>query len=411
MYPSSTSSSSQGSMGPNGGSSTGGLIRYGSAPSSLLATAADSVTNPSSREFSALGSSHNLHMGPTSSSSSRFFPSSETSSLTSESTCKTSNSNPREKGPNISSGLHRAFGFKQDNHQGSIIGGAGGAGMVSSSSSSTATTASPLVRHSSSPPGFLNHLTHACASNEDNDFLTGAQSYELVRLINTQFVIYHTLKFIVIIKCFPIARTHDISRLNSQLSFTHQETLSQISEETENVDNGLNAENEKRKSAHTYSNVSYGVGPWEDANTIMFSMGPTSKRAKNMSGDIVNLNSMETQFQFGMPQTMLDMSSMDKLLNIPQDSVPCKIRAKRGCATHPRSIAERERRTRISGKLKKLQDLVPNMDKQTSYADMLDLAVQHIKGLQNQVQRLHKELDNCTCGCRKPQDSCRGGKS
>lgn len=27
--------------------------------------------------------------------------------------------------------------------------------------------------------------------------------------------------------------------------------------------------------------------------------------------------------------------------NIPQDSVPCKIRAKRGCATHPRSIAER----------------------------------------------------------------------
>ncbi|XP_027119319.2 transcription factor bHLH128-like isoform X3 [Coffea arabica] len=379
MYPSSTSSSSQGSMGPNGGSSTGGLIRYGSAPSSLLATAADSVTNPSSREFSALGSSHNLHMGPTSSSSSRFFPSSETSSLTSESTCKTSNSNPREKGPNISSGLHRAFGFKQDNHQGSIIGGAGGAGMVSSSSSSTATTASPLVRHSSSPPGFLNHLTHACASNEDNGF--------------------------------PIARTHDISRLNSQLSFTHQETLSQISEETENVDNGLNAENEKRKSAHTYSNVSYGVGPWEDANTIMFSMGPTSKRAKNMSGDIVNLNSMETQFQFGMPQTMLDMSSMDKLLNIPQDSVPCKIRAKRGCATHPRSIAERERRTRISGKLKKLQDLVPNMDKQTSYADMLDLAVQHIKGLQNQVQRLHKELDNCTCGCRKPQDSCRGGKS
>lgn len=31
-------------------------------------------------------------------------------------------------------------------------------------------------------------------------------------------------------------------------------------------------------------------------------------------------------------------SAMEKLL---QDSVPCKIRAKRGCATHPRSIAER----------------------------------------------------------------------
>lgn len=29
---------------------------------------------------------------------------------------------------------------------------------------------------------------------------------------------------------------------------------------------------------------------------------------------------------------------IDKIL---EDSVPCKIRAKRGCATHPRSIAER----------------------------------------------------------------------
>lgn len=107
------------------------------------------------------------------------------------------------------------------------------------------------------------------------------------------------------------------------------------------------------------------------------------------------------QFQFSMSQVPIDMSTMDKLLHVPQDSVPCKTRAKRGCATHPRSIAERERRTRISGKLKKLQDLVPNMDKQTSYADMLDLAVQHIKSLQHQVENLNKEMENCTCGCKK----------
>jgi hypothetical protein len=31
---------------------------------------------------------------------------------------------------------------------------------------------------------------------------------------------------------------------------------------------------------------------------------------------------------------------MEKLL---EDSVPCRVRAKRGCATHPRSIAERVR--------------------------------------------------------------------
>ncbi|KAG5404650.1 hypothetical protein IGI04_010769 [Brassica rapa subsp. trilocularis] len=84
-----------------------------------------------------------------------------------------------------------------------------------------------------------------------------------------------------------------------------------------------------------------------------------------------------------MRQTSLEMES---LINIPEDSVPWKVRAKRGCATHPRSIAERERRTRISGKLKKLQELVPNMEKQTSYADMLDLAVEHIKGLQHHIE-------------------------
>ncbi|GAA0144716.1 hypothetical protein Leryth_027254 [Lithospermum erythrorhizon] len=102
-----------------------------------------------------------------------------------------------------------------------------------------------------------------------------------------------------------------------------------------------------------------------------------------------------------MPHTTLEMGTMDNFLNIPQDSVTCKIRAKRGFATHPRSIAERERRTRISGKLRKLQELVPNMDKQTSYSDMLDLAVEHIKTLQNEIQDLNKHLDNCTCGCKK----------
>lgn len=94
---------------------------------------------------------------------------------------------------------------------------------------------------------------------------------------------------------------------------------------------------------------------------------------------------------------------MDKYMQAQQqqDQVAFKVRAKRGCATHPRSIAERERRTRISEKLRKLQDLVPNMDKQTSTSDMLDLAVEHIKGLQSQLQAMKHEQDKCTC-CSKP---------
>ncbi|KAG0591562.1 hypothetical protein KC19_1G183700 [Ceratodon purpureus] len=69
-------------------------------------------------------------------------------------------------------------------------------------------------------------------------------------------------------------------------------------------------------------------------------------------------------------------------------TVPCKTRASRGFATHPRSIAERVRRTKISERMKKLQDLVPNMDRQTNTADMLDEAVEYVKQLQLQVQEL-----------------------
>ncbi|KAF5456901.1 hypothetical protein F2P56_026323 [Juglans regia] len=75
--------------------------------------------------------------------------------------------------------------------------------------------------------------------------------------------------------------------------------------------------------------------------------------------------------------------------NLLEDSVPCRVRAKRGCATHPRSIAERVRRTRISDRIRKLQELVPNMDKQINTADMLEEAVEYVKFLQKQIQNAY----------------------
>ncbi|KAK7390702.1 hypothetical protein VNO78_18717 [Psophocarpus tetragonolobus] len=189
------------------------------------------------------------------------------------------------------------------------------------------------------------------------------------------------------------------SRLKSQLSFTGHCGENSNSNSNSNSNNGNGNGNVvvgdpmgMNMGMSMGMGMGMGMEGWD--NSIAFSAAPT-KRSKNSNDpDIVHcLNALESQFS--LPH------EIDKLLHIPQDSVPCKIRAKRGCATHPRSIAERERRTRISGKLKKLQDLVPNMDKQTSYADMLDLAVQHIKGLQTQVQKLHKELENCTCGCKQ----------
>ncbi|MCD7463333.1 hypothetical protein HAX54_050361 [Datura stramonium] len=123
-------------------------------------------------------------------------------------------------------------------------------------------------------------------------------------------------------------------------------------------------------------------------------------------GQFSNVNASENQSSEGrvrpptllshlsLPQTSTELSAMEKLL---QDSVPCKVRAKRGCATHPRSIAERVRRTRISERMRKLQELVPNMDKQTNTADMLDFAADYIKELETQVKALSETRSKCTC--------------
>ncbi|KAL1191148.1 Transcription factor [Cardamine amara subsp. amara] len=188
------------------------------------------------------------------------------------------------------------------------------------------------------------------------------------------------------------------SRLKPELRFSggsssHQEhnSLPRISE----AEAAAAAMNGVASSSMSFGNDHHNN--WDSSSSqISFSIDQPGKRSKNS-----DFFTLETQFS--MPQTTLEMAKMENMMNnIPEDSVPCRVRAKRGFATHPRSIAERERRTRISGKLKKLQELVPNMDKQTSYADMLDLAVEHIKGLQHQVESLEKGMERCTCGaCKK----------
>ncbi|KAJ8774364.1 hypothetical protein K2173_011613 [Erythroxylum novogranatense] len=329
MYPPSSSSSP---TAPKAAAQPSGLTRYGSAPGAFLSTVVDSVVG-ADREFSVLGPPSTSIVGHA-----QYF-SADSSSLTSDSSCKVNSSNDPK------TGLQRSYGLNEIAH-----------------------CAGSLVRQKSSPAGFLSQ--HAASENAGFSITRGTGGHNSHNGCNG----------------------HTVSRLKSQLSFTGQESLSQISEVSENGIEGISCENGHQSSTH------FGIESWDNATSIVFSAPPT-KRAKNMDGDIYNcFNPLETQFS--LPQTTLEMAAVEKLLHIPEDSVPCKVRAKRGCATHPRSIAERERRTRISGKLKKLQELVPNMDKQTSYADMLDLAAQHIKGLQNEVKKLHKELDGCTCGCK-----------
>ncbi|XP_044498040.1 transcription factor bHLH128 [Mangifera indica] len=345
MYPPSSSSSSSSSMtcssaqnhkplGPTN------LTRYVSAPGSLLTSAVDSI----------IGSHQPQHqpslVPPPHYFSSPHDSSSSCSSFTADSTCKVNSSNDPK---HSKTGLQRSYGLNEIAH-------------------------CSLLRQRSSPAGFLTSLTA-----ENGGFSVTRESGTYMSQGGSNGGL-------------------GVSRLKSQLSFNRQDSLSQISEISENGIDGVSSGNRQQNRAHSYATTSFGLDSWDNGNSIVFS-APPSKRTKTMDGDIFNcFNGLETQFS--LPQTSLEMATVEKLLQIPEDSVPCKIRAKRGCATHPRSIAERERRTRISGKLKKLQDLVPNMDKQTSYADMLDLAVQHIKGLQNQVQKLQQEVENCTCGCK-----------
>uniref|UniRef100_M8BGD0 Transcription factor bHLH130 n=1 Tax=Aegilops tauschii TaxID=37682 RepID=M8BGD0_AEGTA len=68
-------------------------------------------------------------------------------------------------------------------------------------------------------------------------------------------------------------------------------------------------------------------------------------------------------------------------------------------------ISEMVRRTKISERIRKLQELVPNMEKQTNTSDMLDLAVDYIKELQMQVKVMNDGRASCTCAAgRAPRN-------
>ncbi|EFJ25105.1 hypothetical protein SELMODRAFT_414414 [Selaginella moellendorffii] len=64
-----------------------------------------------------------------------------------------------------------------------------------------------------------------------------------------------------------------------------------------------------------------------------------------------------------------------------------KPRAKQGCANDPQSIAARQRRERISDRLKILQELIPNGSK-VDLVTMLEKAINYVKFLQLQVKVL-----------------------
>ncbi|CAI0412336.1 unnamed protein product [Linum tenue] len=213
---------------------------------------------------------------------------------------------------------------------------------------------SNLVRHSSSPAGLF--------SNINIEFENGRMS--------------------------PIAEIDTKDNIVEAINSTRAESSSDFGEA-------------HHPGNYAGSTAGFPMGSWDDSGIMK---GGLSEDDRTFSG----LNDSQQDVEGGgnrppmlahhlsLPKTAAEMSALEKLLHL-QDSVPCKIRAKRGFATHPRSIAERVRRTRISERMRKLQDLVPNMDKQTNTADMLDLAVDYIKDLQTQVKVMADSRAKCTC--------------
>ncbi|VAH82660.1 unnamed protein product [Triticum turgidum subsp. durum] len=348
------------------------LARYGSAPGSFLAALADSVSRGGGGgggevlSHSQSQQQHQQHQ-PVAAVVSRFF-SGESSGLTScESSCWTADAPPP---------LQRAYGGSGEIHvplpQQQQPG---------------------LLRHSSSPAGLLSRLM---ADPHGNGGMGGTRGGGGM---GSGYAHSHSQGG------NADAMAAQQRRLSSQWSFSRQQDMMpHIAEMGMAMPTPMPPAADVGESIATGHgggssdlSRSFSMSSWDDTNSnIIFSAPGGPKKAKLMAdgddGMVTSFSNIDSQFG-----SSLDMPGMDDYLQLQQDSVACRVRAKRGCATHPRSIAERERRTRISKRLRRLQDLVPNMDKQTNTSDMLDIAVDYIKVLQDQIEKLKQDQGNCSC--------------
>ncbi|KAH6758016.1 hypothetical protein C2S52_023097 [Perilla frutescens var. hirtella] len=243
---------------------------------------------------------------------------------------------------------------------------------------------SNLAKQNSSPAGFLSHL------NSQNGYsgVRGIGSYRVADGGGNGEL------------------SPSSSRFKNHMNFSSVDpSLSRITEVVENENGGPDGLDEAKVGHSSGDNLFFSsgfpFGSWNDSSYFAENLSSGIKRELDIDPKLfVNAENGNRpnilSHHLSLPKTSAEMAAMEKLLQL-QDTVPCKVRAKRGCATHPRSIAERVRRTRISERMRKLQELVPNMDKQTNTADMLDLAVDYIKGLQKQYKTLNDVRAHCKC--------------
>ncbi|CAL5001303.1 unnamed protein product [Urochloa decumbens] len=360
-----------------------GLLRYRSAPSTLLGEVCEDFLNPVPRAaspdpaadnvFSRFLADQQIRDKPPApqqqqhAPAAAHFPDTTAAMAASQQQMMFHSQQHQQQMAAVESGLYRTVSSGMEAP--AAVAGAGGA--------------SSLIRQSSSPAGFLNHL------NMDNGYggmLRAGMGVGGFRNGATA-------------AAAAADSPSGPGRLKGQLSFSSRQgsLMSQISEMGSEELGGSSPEGAGGAGRGFIPGYPMSSG-WEDTSSLM---------SENLSGMKRPRDSSEpgqsglTQ-QFSLPKTSSEMAALEKFLQFG-DAVPCKIRAKRGCATHPRSIAERVRRTKISERIRKLQELVPNMDKQTNTSDQLDLAADYIKDLQKQVKVLNESRAKCTCSASKNQ--------
>ncbi|KAK7259465.1 hypothetical protein RIF29_25073 [Crotalaria pallida] len=345
-----------------------GLLRFRSAPSSVLlsgaAAASAKTPNESSSSVSSLLSSPLTRMNSQQGGYSGGVPS----------RFMRQNSTASSSAMDSSYGLVGSMGIEQQHHQ----------------TNPKSFADSDLLRQNSFPAGNFNHNN---ISFNGYDSMKGVGNYGGVDGSDDSEL------------------SLSINRLKNQISFSSgpPSSLGMLSQISKLASEGIGATSpdDGREGGSNSDARYYGPGfsydSWNETPHLSEKLsGLKRERDSNdrLFSDAQNGelgNQVHTlSHHLSLPKSSSDMFGMDNLLQFP-DSVPCKIRAKRGCATHPRSIAERVRRTRISERMRKLQELVPNMDKQTSTADMLDFAVDYIKDLQKQFKSLSEKRAKCKC--------------
>lgn len=356
-----------------------GLTRYGSAPSSLLTSLVDTNIGFFNDEtFRNDNQQQQQHYSPsTSSEMETMFTNSESLSVKQE-----------EKDPfshgiqynDYSYGSQNQINYQTQHNQGFPNGSLGVEGNVFDGSSNNC---SNLIRQKSSPAEFFSNYS------VDSGFAPLREVGSVNGQATTSSSGYGTLNF--------SSRPSSCSIKMPLIVENEPEALQANCIKSRNMgnDNGI-----------TKCYMPSFTNDYWDSSTSTFS---APKNATNKGEFMFSTsNALETQgVDFGyqklglthhssLPSSSSKMATMEKFLHV-QGSVPCKIRAKRGFATHPRSIAERERRIRISARIKKLQNLFPNADKQTSTADMLDEAVEYIKELRKQLKILTETKAKCSC--------------